>query len=615
MPFSSWVQHVLLQRHEAPTTPSNTEAAVTIIDTCWDRGEQFFHYWEWHQQHMPHTALHYVVLADTFPTAQFSEYAQTFPELKSALIAQWPVALEGYHRLLLCHTQLTITLIVGDRQKALSQLIAQADGLIVHQIDSWDAYAMKRLGLLSKHAAWCALDHMSSQQIGWLTQAGFVVSLDQTANCHRNDMYYSAYYARMMTKHGAQDAVTNPCPEKHAIVIGAGLAGTTMCERLTASGWQVDLIEAEQDIAQGASGNVAGVYMPMVSQDDNVSTQLMRSAYVFAQQLWHAVGGVGQAIDGEQCGVLQLARDAEQDSAFEEAAVRWQYPKQYAQYWSPEKVSEHLGASTRGGWFYPQGGWLHPPSVCRAMLAACAQHAGKLNMHLGRQVSNIVRENNQWSVYDDAGQYIVHAPVVIIANGIMAKQWLPESVLPMTPIWGQVTHIPEQVMPALPFVVTGDGYLTRAYQHTICMGATYSHTPLSSVTIKGHQENLDKLAAFLPSYTFANIDQTMLTGRVGIRCVMPDRLPMIGSLPDVTADSKAGQGLHQIKRMPGLYSVLGYASRGLIWSPIAAEIIVSELNNTPMPLPKYLLAAMDPARFSMKNLQQSVVKKKQNKKS
>jgi hypothetical protein len=59
-----------------------------------------------------------------------------------------------------------------------------------------------------------------------------------------------------------------------------------------------------------ASGNLAGIFMPLLSKDDNIPTRLTRAAYLYALRYWETLGGIGRAIEGAACGVLQLARDA-----------------------------------------------------------------------------------------------------------------------------------------------------------------------------------------------------------------------------------------------------------------------------------------------------------------
>jgi tRNA 5-methylaminomethyl-2-thiouridine biosynthesis bifunctional protein len=81
--------------------------------------------------------------------------------------------------------------------------------------------------------------------------------------------------------------------------------------------------------------------------------------------------------------------------------------------------------------------------------------------------------------------------------------------------------------------------------------------------------------------------------------VAPDRLPLVGRLPDIAAAGST-ERLRDVPRHPGLYGLLGYASRGLIWAPLAAELLAAQLEGEPLPLEMTLVDALDPARFVLR---------------
>jgi tRNA 5-methylaminomethyl-2-thiouridine biosynthesis bifunctional protein len=80
----------------------------------------------------------------------------------------------------------------------------------------------------------------------------------------------------------------------------------------------------------------------------------------------------------------------------------------------------------------------------------------------------------------------------------------------------------------------------------------------------------------------------------------PDRLPLVGALPDYSAAAGKIERLRDVPRHAGLYGLLAYASRGLIWAPLAAEMLAAQLENEPLPLESTLAAALDPGRFMLK---------------
>jgi tRNA 5-methylaminomethyl-2-thiouridine biosynthesis bifunctional protein len=89
-----------------------------------------------------------------------------------------------------------------------------------------------------------------------------------------------------------------------------------------------------------------------------------------------------------------------------------------------------------------------------------------------------------------------------------------------------------------------------------------------------------------------------LEGRVSWRLQTPDRLPLIGPAPrtDLPPGSRQDQ-VRFIARQPGLYVIGALGSRGLIWAPLAAQMLCAWVEATPMPLEADLVDALDPARW------------------
>ena len=50
--------------------------------------------------------------------------------------------------------------------------------------------------------------------------------------------------------------------------------------------------------------------------------------------------------------------------------------------------------------------------------------------------------------------------------------------------------------------------------------------------------------------------------------------------------------------------MLGLSARGIVWAPLAAELLASRLEGDPLPIERDLVAAVDPARFHLRALRQ-----------
>src|SRR5450830_98843 len=557
-------------------------ACYTVLQTGFDDCRQLLHSGAAWQERSECTGapatLHFLIMA---PQQAIRRPSVTDGgSLAAQLDAAWPPLTPGYHRLLLAQGQVVLTLIIGEVTAALQQLDASIDCFLLHEDALWTPPLFKRLARLAAPQAYLCMEALASQ-IAALAAAGFVVSGTKAQFAPRWPMPVAA-----------------PSSARQAIVIGAGLAGSAICERLAARGWQITLLEQHGQAAQEASGNLAGVYMPAISRDDNPTARLSRSAFLFAQQVWQRLGIFDPARHiGLACGVLQLARDAAQAEAFEQAAQHWQYPPEYAQWLSAAAASALLGMAAGSGWWFPSGGWLRPGAVCEAMLQACGS---QLQRHFHQRAVQLRRRAEQWQVFDDAGALIAQAPVLILANGLQALHFEQAQGLPLQAIRGQVSHVPVAQLPVLPVALCGDGYLTGAVDGLVSLGASYDQDDDTSLRLDSHLGNLAKLRQMLPQWQ-VSLNPEGWKGRVGFRCVAADRLPLVGELPDLAALAGAGEvQLRALPRHAQLFGLLGYASRGLIWAPLAAELLACQLNGEPAPLGKDAQALLDPARFALK---------------
>lgn len=365
------------------------------------------------------------------------------------------------------------------------------------------------------------------------------------------------------------------------------------------------MIERHAQPAQEASGNLAGIFMPLLSKDDNIPTRLARAAYLFALREWRRLGGVGAAFIGADCGVLQLARDAGHAAVQRAVLDHWNYPPAYARWADAAEAGALLGGPTpHGGWLFAQGGWARPSSLCAAMLDACGD---RLQRVFCSEAITLRRTcGGEWLVEGAGGTLLAQAPTVILANGAGAIHIAQTAHLPLQSLRGQVTHLAVGTSaPQLPMVVCREAYVTPAADGIVCAGATYDNDDDRALRAGSQRENLVRLAEIVPgAHVAALIDSAPLAGRVGFRSAAPDRLPLAGALPDVESAGRL-EHLRDVPRHPGLYGLLGYASRGLIWAPLMAELLVSQLEGAPAPVEAALAEALDPGRFLLKQRRRS----------
>jgi tRNA 5-methylaminomethyl-2-thiouridine biosynthesis bifunctional protein len=594
-------KHVFLAGNGLPERWRGRERFV-ILEIGFGTGLNFLSTWAaWRADPERPRHLHFVSLekhpfaADDL--ARLHAMWPEFRELASRLRQHWPTLVAGLHRLVLDDAGVVLTLGFGDAKDLAANLQLRFDALYLDGFapdrnpEVWAPEFLRQLSRQASAGATVATWSVAAGVRQGLAQAGFRIE-KRPGFGHKREMLCGRFEPPPWQR--IRDAL--PATAGQALVIGAGLAGTACCERLVARGWQVTLVDQHAGPAQAASGNHAGIVMPLVSRDDNIASRLSRAAYLHALRHWHGLetSGVWSA-----CGVLQLARDARHEAIQRRLVEEMGYPSEFVDFLPREHAEARLGhALPQGGWFFSQGGWAHPPGICAAFLR---QAGDRVAARYGVSVATLTRTETGWRALDPRGELIAEAAVVILASGADAGRLALAHGLPLARVRGQVSLVRDSDLPAVPIGLCREGYLTPAWQGLHALGASYAIEDASlAIRVEDNLGNLARLERLLPG-SGAALEPGRLAARVGFRAVAPDRLPLVGPLPDPQAagDNRFTQ-LGQLPRHPGLHAALGYASRGLVWSSLMAELVVCQISGEPLPIENDLARALDPGRFLLR---------------
>jgi tRNA 5-methylaminomethyl-2-thiouridine biosynthesis bifunctional protein len=575
-----------------------------ILETGFGIGLNFLTTWQaWRDDPQRCRRLHFVSAEKhPFTLADLVTLHRRWPEL-TELAGQlqhvWPLPTAGFQRLHLDDGRVTLTLLLGDAANTLRSLNARADAIYLDGFspaknpELWSPALLQNLTRLvaddATLATWsvsgAVRDSLSSE--AWLLEKrpGFGHKRDML--CGRREL----------------PAVQPPHepPHRHAIVIGAGIAGCTVAASLARRGWQIDLIERHGGPAQEASGNPAGILLPLLARDNNLSVRLSRASFFYALRLLHQLTSKGSALRWSPCGVVQIGHDSTHEAQQRQMVERLGLPAEFVSFLNQSEMSSLLGINVDlGGWHFPLGGWISPPTLCKALLEVDPE---RVRRHFGVEVARIERLVAGWRVIDALGQTLAEAPHIVFANAHAIRTLLPDMELPLIRIRGQVSFLPGTALEGLQKVVCREGYVTPPAAvgpggaSMSCLGATFDfgdEDPLPRSD--SHARNLERFGKLLPGYA-QGIDPATLDGRVGFRNTTPDRLPMIGALPADNTTPKREVPLGKMERIPGLHCLLGFGARGMVWAPLAAELLAAKLENEPLPIEADLVAAVDPARF------------------
>jgi tRNA 5-methylaminomethyl-2-thiouridine biosynthesis bifunctional protein len=283
---------------------------------------------------------------------------------------------------------------------------------------------------------------------------------------------------------------------------------------------------------------------------------------------------------------------------------------EFVQVLGAEEAGELLGIEQPApGYWFPRSGWLHPGAVCRAL-------ANQPGIHTLENCGEIELSTNTagWRATDPAGRHW-DAPCVVIATGNASSGVAGLDWLPLRAIRGQTTLLPATGDTSkLRAALCHEGYIAPARVGEHCIGATFDLDDRdTTLRPQDHTSNLESLARAVPAWQegLQQQDPSVLGGRVGFRCASPDYLPLAGPVPDRQAFLRRFAGLRRNARrdiplpgdyLPGLFLSTGHGSRGLTSTPLAAELLASQICREPPPLSRDLIRALAPARFIIRDL-------------
>ena len=596
-------RHVFLGGNDLPARWRDRERFV-ILETGFGLGLNFLATWQtWRADARRCRRLHFVSIEKhpfAAPDLAFAQQAwPEFADLAATLRHHWPPLTPGIHRLHLDDDRVILTLVFADAASQLREVDAAVDAFYldgfapVSNPEMWSLPVCKAIARLAAPGAtlatWCLArpvrDALAAVEFDLERRPGFAP---------RREMLVGHFRSRRPDRRP-------PPAERRAIVIGAGIAGSTVAYRLAAGGWQVTVLEQALAPGQGASGNLAGMLRPLPSPDDNRISRLTRAGYLATRALLQSL----PAARWSPCGVLHLARDTGHEAQQRRTVETLGLPPEVVQFVAAGAAGALLQWPVEtGGWWFPGGGWVQPPSLCRAALAAFPE---RITVRCVVAVDRLERPKTNWQALAADGSVLAEAPVVVMASGVAAPHFSQFAWLPQIAARGQVSHLPASATPPLEIVVCRHGYATPAVDGQCLIGATLSlDDDETGERLADHRDNLAQLELTLPGFAAA-IDPGQLAGRVGFRPLSPDRLPIVGPVPAGVA-AGVNSRLHSLPRLPGLWCAQGYGTRGITWSALMADLLVSRIEGDPLPLERDLVDALDPGRFLVRGARRQVRK-------
>lgn len=591
-------EHVFLTQNHLPERWSEAKR-FTIAETGFGTGLNFLTAWRaWRSAHKPAGAiLDYI----SFELAPFSREelaavlsaAPLEEALKQGLLDAYPrVICPGHHAIRLEDGRVRLTLVFGDARVGLSQMEFRADAWFLDGFSprkNASLWSQELFQQLARHTAdqgtFATFTCASAVKKG-LEQAGFIT--EKRAGFGRKREMLCGYLPQavplMRLKPWFAPPETGEKPKKVA-VIGGGIAGCSVAYSLAKRGLRADLYEKNAALAMAGSGNKAGVLYPYFARQWSIPTRFyfQALAYINAEHApWLQAHGAR--------GLLRFKKPKEPED-YLEALYRQLAPHPTVlQYPSAEEAALHVPFS----WCFDI------PAFCRYLT-----ERDNLTLRLGEHVAELTRDNNGWRVVTEKGEEARY-DAVVLANAQQAIERVSDAVWPVQAQPGSITFIKATERSSRhTMTLAAKGHVTPAKGGLHAVGSTYGQQSADA-------ENLGKLQQFAPLYEGAEV----VGNWSGVRAATPDRLPVIGPVPDFRGYGAQYRGVRtgiKPQAMPqapayqeGLYVSIAHGSRGLLSGVMAGEYLASLLCGEVSGLPADVAHALHPGRFLIRALKRGV---------
>ena len=265
----------------------------------------------------------------------------------------------------------------------------------------WSAPLLKALARLAAPGATVSTYSAAGVVRDGLIAAGFAVE-KRAGFGRKRDMLAGRYAPRWPVR---RPRAPPSWPERHAIVVGAGLSGAAVASRLAVRGWRIDLVEGGSTPSGAASALRAGVFQPHVSRDDGPAlARFTRAGFLYALRAWASALDAAAVPPWQRCGVLQLADGEKNEARVADTAVALAHPVDYALHATRADATALAGRRAAiGGWWFPMAGFVRPAAIVDAQLGRAARSAGSGPapvLHFDRNAQACNAGGDRWAARD-----------------------------------------------------------------------------------------------------------------------------------------------------------------------------------------------------------------------
>lgn len=387
--------------------------------------------------------------------------------------------------------------------------------------------------------------------------------------------------------------------QKNIVIIGAGITGCSLAHFLANTGWDVTLLESQDDIASGGSGNPVAAIYPKFMLNDKAYNDFMLKSFMFTTA-WIDKLGLNKD-DYRFDGAIEILEEAYSHKLEINLSGGSVDQEKILTLIDKPILKKYLMNQDLSGLLFHRGGWVNPIALCRHLV-----NHSNIKILTNQKIISIEKLNNEWTL-KTKDQKIFKSDHVAICNAAYLYQFDLTQHLHTDAFRGQINWVNSTPFQMPSIVICDEGYLAPLMQNKHIFGATYGMNDFNKdLRLSDTKKNIASIKKIHREFHNYCLAQKTISGRVSWRASTKDRKPYVGRVFNNELFKKMRvRELAQTDQLPwldNLYVASGFGSRGFTFAPYCTFVLANLINKNLSKDDKETLNYTNPERYRLKKM-------------